>query len=121
MKTRILLAVLSALFLLASPAVARDIFLEWTDNATNEDGFQIEKAVGRCVSTTGAVFTPLAKPGPNVVSYSDTAIAEQTTYCYRISATNAAGVSAFSNTLEVTVPPFTVPATPTNLRGIFRP
>ncbi|MBK9055335.1 MAG: multicopper oxidase domain-containing protein [Chloroflexi bacterium] len=73
--------------------------LSWTDNATNELGFTIERAV-----VTGGVpepFAEVATVGADVNSYSDTTVTPDTTYLYRVLAFNADGNSLWSN--EVTI------------------
>ncbi|UYZ61410.1 reprolysin-like metallopeptidase [Hymenobacter weizhouensis] len=65
--------------------------LTWTDNSPNETGFEIER------SATGPDgFVRLATAGPNVTSYED-ALRANGTYCYRVRAVGANGVSAYSN------------------------
>jgi FtsP/CotA-like multicopper oxidase with cupredoxin domain len=78
------------------------IDLSWVDNANDETSFNIER------SLDGAVFSPLATVGANVVSYSDTAALDpDTTYWYRVNAENAGGTSAWSNTASATTLPDT--------------
>src|SRR5262245_3513286 len=67
---------------------AAQLTLNWLDNSANADGFPIERDAGQ----TGS-FTPVATVGPNVTSYTDTSVVSGTTYCYRVSAFNAAGAS----------------------------
>jgi len=80
----------------AGPVVS----LTWTDNATNETGFSVE----RCTVLPPAVdcidFVRIAAPGPRKntggVSYADATIAFGNTYLYRVAALNGAGLSAYS-------------------------
>lgn len=72
--------------------------LSWTDNATNEDGFYIERCSG---STSCTNFTRIATVGPNVTGYSNTGLTARTVYRYRVQAYNANGASAFSNIASV--------------------
>ena len=56
---------------LAATAVSKSqINLTWTDNATNETGFKIE----RCKGATCTNFTQIATVGANVTSYSNTGL-----------------------------------------------
>jgi FtsP/CotA-like multicopper oxidase with cupredoxin domain len=83
--------------------------LSWTDNATDETGFVVER------SANGGAFTVIATlPGLDIVSYSDTNVASGDTYEYQVAATNALGQSGYSNIALVdwTGNP---PADPTNL------
>lgn len=77
--------------LLARSVSATQVDLAWTDQATNEAGYTIER------STNGVTFAPLATVGANVAAYSDTGLTTGTRYYYRVQATNAGGASAYSN------------------------
>jgi FtsP/CotA-like multicopper oxidase with cupredoxin domain len=111
--------------LVATPG--NSVTLTWKDNSAGETGFTIQRS-------TGPAFTDQTyfKVGPNVVTYTDTTVAQGTTYRYKVMANNVVGDttsypapavgfptksmnSAYSNTAEISVP---VPiATPTNLRA----
>jgi predicted phage tail protein len=88
------------------------VSLTWTDNATNETGFAVE----RCTGAGCTNFAQIAAPGPlsgtGSVTYVDTTVTAGNTYLYRVKAVNAIGPSNYSNTISVTVP--AVPAAPTN-------
>ena len=90
--------------------------LTWTDNSNNEQNFNIQRttaaSVAACATASG--WTALASVGPNITTYTDTAVVQGTTYCYQVDASNTAGVSPFSNIAGRTVP-FTVPASPSGL------
>ena len=49
----------SAIPLLAMPAVAAQLSLSWVDNATNEAGFRIERSL-----ITSTTYVPIASVGP---------------------------------------------------------
>jgi hypothetical protein len=72
------------------------INLAWTDNATNETGFTIERKTG------AGSFAALATKGANVSSHSDTTVAPGTNYTYRVRADNASGSSGWSNESSAT-------------------
>jgi hypothetical protein len=99
--------------LTANASACDQIDLSWTDNADNENGFTIER------STNGTTFSVLDTVGANVTNYSDTSVAENTTYWYRVKAYNGAGDSAYSNVASDTTPscPVVPPAAPSNLSG----
>ncbi len=80
--------------------------LTWTDNASNETSFVIQRAVG------AGAFTQIGTVTANTVSYVDTAVVIGTTYTYRVAAVNGGGTSAFSNTATVSV---TTPAAPSGM------
>ncbi len=83
---------------LAGTAASRTrINLTWTDNANNETGFKIE----RCTGSTCTNFVQIATVGANVTSYANTGLTRNTTYRYRVRATNAGGDSAYSNVVNV--------------------
>src|SRR5207302_1151836 len=65
--------------------------LAWTDNSTNETGFNVYK------STDGVNFALLASVGANVIAYTWTAATPGTSYSFRVTASNAVGESAASN------------------------
>ncbi|UXX77693.1 DNRLRE domain-containing protein [Reichenbachiella carrageenanivorans] len=69
--------------------------LTWTDNATNERGFSLER------KTTGD-FAEVEELDEDLVSFSDKELNPSTTYIYRIRAFNAGGNSAYSNEVSVT-------------------
>lgn len=79
---------------------AADLHLSWRDNSTNEQGFKIERRTG----TTGT-FIQLALVGANVTSYTDSGLADGTTYCYRVRAFNHAGESGFIEACQTTPTP----------------
>jgi outer membrane protein assembly factor BamB len=70
------------------------IGMRWTDNATDETGFRIE----RCAGATCTNFVEIATVGANVKTFTDTGLPRRTTYTYRIRAYNDAGNSPYSNT-----------------------
>lgn len=106
------------LLLVATPAWAASNVLSWTDNSGNETNFDVERKAEAC--TGPGLFTVLATVGANVTTYTDSAVSEGVTYCYRVDASNPAGKSAYSNTASRTVP-FTVPAAPSGLGVVGGP
>jgi len=84
---------------LVAKAVSKtQINLTWTDNATNELGFHIE----RCTGSTCTNFATIADVGANVTAYSNSGLTAKTTYRYRVHAYNAEGDSAYSNIAKAT-------------------
>jgi PKD repeat protein len=67
------------------------VTLSWTDNATNENGFVVERA-----ATTSGPWAQIATVSSNVTSYLDTTVTCGTFY-YRVKAYNDAGSSDYSN------------------------
>jgi hypothetical protein len=83
----------------ATAVGASQINLAWTDNATNETGFRVERCSGAGCSTFAQVGTDLAA---NTVAYNDVGLTANTSYSYRVRAFNATDVSAFSNIVPAT-------------------
>jgi hypothetical protein len=83
---------------------ADHIVLAWTDNATVEDGFRLER------SEAAGPFLEIAQLPANTTAYTDTGLKAATTYGYRLYAYNSAGVSPDSNIASATtdVPPASV-------------
>lgn len=81
----------------ATPISSSEINLAWTDNATNEQGYKIERKLG-----VGGTYAEIATVGAGVTSYSDTGLAPDTTYYYRVRAYNAGGDSGYSNEANAT-------------------
>lgn len=85
------------------------INLTWTDNATNETGFRVDRCSGAGCTTFAQVGTNLAA---NTAAFSDTGLTASTSYSYRVRAFNATDSSAWSGTASATTgviagnPPF---------------
>jgi titin len=94
--------------LAAGALSSSQISLSWTDNAGNEDGFQVER------STDGNAFGPAGTAGANATGYTDTGLSVGTQYWYRVRAINAYGQSAYSNVVTATTP-ISPPAAPSGL------
>ena len=73
------------------------INVAWVDNAANEGNFTVERSSD---AVNWAVLT--ASVPPNTTSYSDTELSANTTYYYRVKATNVTGSSAYSNVANAT-------------------
>ncbi len=86
------------------------ITLTWTDHATNEDGFKIERKVG-------GIFNQIAVVGANVSAYADTGLSSNTAYIYRVRASNVAGHSVYSNEVSVSTPGVSTLSVHTNGSG----
>nr|WP_295925271.1 fibronectin type III domain-containing protein [uncultured Dyadobacter sp.] len=94
--------------LAAVPVSVAQINLTWTDNATDETGFELE------VSVDAVTFTKIADLGVNIASYQHTGLSPATRYWYRVLAKNAAGKSVYSNIANATTLQ-AVPIAPGNL------
>jgi hypothetical protein len=97
-----------------SPAArkAYPVHVSWADNSDNESNFVIErcdqvriapkgeKTAGSCIGR----WQSIATVGANTTSYVDNTAAANTTYLYRIRATNSAGSSAYTQETAITTP-----------------
>src|SRR5574341_640810 len=83
--------------LTATAASRTQIDLTWTDNATDETGYEVERS-----TDGGTTWSPLASLPANSQSHADTGLTCGTTYHYRVYATNADGNSGYSNVASAT-------------------
>jgi alpha-tubulin suppressor-like RCC1 family protein len=94
----------------ASAVSSSRIDLRWSDNAGNEDGFEVWRTI------RGGQPVLAARLGPDVTDYSDTGLQAATTYFYGVAAFNAAGSSGPSNSASArTHPAPPPPAAPSAL------
>jgi hypothetical protein len=89
----------------ATAATSTRIDLTWTDASATETAVHVERA------PAGGSFDEVATLGANVAAYSDPGVTADTTYSYRVRASNGAGFSAYSTTVDVTTPAGPDPAT----------
>jgi hypothetical protein len=82
--------------LTATAISASQIDLSWSDNSTDENGFQIER------SLDGSTWESLGTTAADVTSYADKNLQADTSYTYRVLAYNASGSSGYSNTASAT-------------------
>ncbi|MBW1744594.1 MAG: fibronectin type III domain-containing protein, partial [Deltaproteobacteria bacterium] len=86
------------------------IDLSWTDNASDESGFKIERE-----TLSEGLYRHIMTVGPNVESYNDIGLSDLETYYYKVRAFNSAGDSGYSNKDDATIPlaePGNLTATP---------
>lgn len=78
-----------------------EVGLTWTDTATDETGFKVER------SLDGTVFSQIATVIADSTNYDDTGLSGGTQYWYRVRSYNGVGDSPYSNiddaTTEITV------------------
>jgi hypothetical protein len=67
--------------------------LIWTDNSSDETGFEIE----RSETGSGGPFTLITTVPANTIMYNNTGLEVSVNYCYRVRAINSGGSSAYSN------------------------
>lgn len=76
-----------------------DVDLTWTDNADNEDNYQVERRDYPGPTAWNILTQTLPA---NTTSYTDTTTASETEYDYRVRARNSRGVSGPSNVANIT-------------------
>ena len=94
----------------AVPASATSVALSWTNNATNQTGFVLDRAFD--AGFTQGLVSQTLPATPNSFTDTLTGLAPGGTFYYRLRATNSAGSSANSNVASVTIP--LAPAKPTD-------
>ena len=83
--------------LIASNGSGRIVMLKWSDNASNETGFYVERAE----KAKSLQFSRIATAGANVTTYSQTEAAG--TWVYRVQSFNGVGTSGYSNSATIRV------------------
>ena len=84
--------------LISLKVTSDEVILNWTDNSTNESGYQIERKSG------SGSYINVGKTGVNTTTFSDNGLTPVTTYTYRVYAYNKAGSSLqYSNEVSVTL------------------
>lgn len=71
------------------------IDLTWSDNASDEQGYHVERAPD--AGGNPGAFTQIASVGVNVRTYGNTGLPSGTRYWYRVRAYSTAGTSSYSN------------------------
>jgi hypothetical protein len=91
--------------LVASATSSSAIHLAWSDIATNEDGYNLER------SPNGSSWSPLIALPANSTSYDNTGLPASTPFHYRVNAYNGGGSSTYSNPASATTLPLSLPTT----------
>ena len=90
----------------ASTTSPNDVSLTWTDAATNETGYEVERS-----TNNNSGFAKIADLGANASSYTSGELSSNTTYFYRVRAKNTGGESGYSNEASA----LTIPDAPGSL------
>ena len=85
------------------------IDLSWTDNSDNELQFTVERKTG-----SSGTWAQIGTVDANTTSFSNTGLSQNTTYYYRVRASNQAGNSGYSNEANGTTP-YATPGAPSGL------
>lgn len=84
---------------LTATAVSRtQVNLAWADNASNENGFSVER------SADGVTFAQVGTVPANVTTYVSTGLRRNRSYWFRVRAYNGSGNSGYSNTATARTP-----------------
>jgi hypothetical protein len=83
--------------LVATSISDTEIDLSWTDNATDETEFKIERKIG-----LGGTYTQIGTAPADVTYYQDLTCFAGVHYYYRVRASNGSGDSAYSNEADAT-------------------
>ena len=83
---------------------ATSVTVAWTDNATGEDGYTLERSTG------GGPFSEIASLDPERTSYTDATVSGNTAYTYRVTAFNTLPATSASAEASVTTPAPPAPA-----------
>ncbi|HEY3325312.1 MAG TPA: FN3 associated domain-containing protein [Planctomycetota bacterium] len=89
------------------------INLSWTDAATNENAYTVERS-----PDGSSNWTALPVLGANVTSYQDRGLSAETTYYYRVYASNSGGASGPSNVASATTLQPPPPAQPLSIVAV---
>ncbi len=95
-----LLAVSQPGNVVASVSGPSSVVINWADASGNESGFRIQRT-----SDGGLTWRELGSLRANVTTFTDTTVARNTTYAYRVQAFNQYNVSEFSGASVVVTPP----------------
>ncbi len=96
--------------LVATAQSADTIKLTWTDNATDEQYYRVER------SADGASYSQVALLLANATSWTNYSLSASTTYFYRVRASAGTAYSAYSNVASATTSP--PPAAPSGLTAV---
>jgi hypothetical protein len=91
---------------LSAAATGGQVVLSWTDHASNETGFVVQRS-----DDGGSTWDDVGTASANATGYTDSTVDVGTAYKYRVKATGSAQDSSFSTTVSVNV----LPDTPTDL------
>jgi hypothetical protein len=94
--------------LTATAVATTRVNLVWTDSATNNTGYRIERS-----PISGTAYSMIGSTSSGVTCFSDAGLAVNTTYYYRVAATTGAADSPYSNeAYDTTLPGPATPVTP---------
>jgi len=95
--------------LMATTISSNEIDLVWTNNASTQTGFAIERALDNGSGSPGT-WAQVTTVGANVTNYDDTGVMPSTIYWYRVRAYDAEGYSPYCNQASAATPPLAAPS-----------
>ncbi len=104
----------------AISVLENQIFLNWKDNSSNEDGFKLERAED--ISGEMGEFVEITSLDSNKIKYYDKNLTIGKKYYYRVKTFNEAGFSKYSNIVDIILKEswsFSVIADPRIYQGIY--
>jgi fibronectin type 3 domain-containing protein len=81
--------------LVAALTASGFVDLTWADNSDNETSFKVLRSLDK------VTWTLVTVTGPNVTGFTDTTVAPNTLYYYKVHAVNGAGGSAYTNNVSI--------------------
>ena len=98
----------------ATPASGSEVYLTWTNTATNETGFTLTRATNALF--TQNVVTETLASAPYYYTDGAAGLSPGNTYYYKLQASNSSGLSSTSNTASVNIP--NVPRAPSGATAV---
>jgi FtsP/CotA-like multicopper oxidase with cupredoxin domain len=95
---------LAPTILSATPGATTTVNVAWTDNATNETGFSVQRASDAAFTKSLSTKTAAGAVTGPTGSYLATGLTAGKVYYFRVAATNAVGTSAYSTAVTITAP-----------------
>jgi Fibronectin type III domain len=89
----------SALSAVVGSPASTAINLSWTDNSTNETGFEVFRSV---TNNTSYGTSPITTRGVGVTTYTNTGLTPGTLYYYKVRSVNTGGQSSFATEASAT-------------------
>jgi subtilisin family serine protease len=89
--------------LAATSTSSSAISLTWTDNATGEDGYKVERKTGN------GSYAQIATPAANTTSFADSGLIDGTLYTYRVRAFNTIPADSFYSNEAQAITPLNAP------------
>ena len=80
----------------ATAVSSSQIDLTWTDNSSDETGFEVDRSIDN------SNYTNIATSSSNATGYSSTGLSASTTYYYRVRAVNGSGNSSYTTSANAT-------------------